>query len=79
MPDSGRPMFGLSVLKSDPGPVGLASVEAEMAKLELIRDLALPQGLWGGGGISPQVLAPYRGRVGAESAQDLRRHAPRVR
>ena len=48
MPDSGRPMFGLSVLKSDPGPVGLASVEAEMAKLELIRDLALPQGLWGG-------------------------------
>ena len=64
-------------LKVDPGRVGLASVEEEVAKLGLIRDLALPDGLWAG--ISPKVLARYRARAGTESARHLRRHAPRVR
>jgi hypothetical protein len=35
-----------SVLKSDPGRIGLASVEGEVTKLGLIRDLDLPEELW---------------------------------
>ncbi|MEJ2388905.1 MAG: Tn3 family transposase [Chromatiaceae bacterium] len=74
-PESSRSTFAL--LKSDPGRVGLASVEAEVAKLTVIRDLALPDGLWAG--ISPRVLARYRARAATEAAGDLRRRAPRVR
>jgi len=48
-----------------------------MAKLGLIRDLALPEGLWAG--ISPTILARYRARAGSEPAGDLRRRAPPVR
>jgi hypothetical protein len=74
-PESSRSTFAR--LKSDPGRVGLASVEAEVAKLNLIRDLALPEGLWAG--ISPKVLARYRARAGSEAAGDLRRRAAAVR
>jgi len=74
-PESSRTTFAL--LKSEPGRVGLASVEAEVAKLTLLRALALPDGLWTG--ISARVLTRYRVRAAAESARELRRHAPEVR
>jgi TnpA family transposase len=74
-PQSGRSTFAR--LKSDPGRVGLASVEAEVVKLNLIRELALPEGLWAG--ISPKVLARYCARAGTEAAGDLRCRVPRVR
>ena len=73
--ESSRSTFAL--LKSDAGRVGLASVEAEVAKLTQIRDLAMPDGLWAG--ISPKVLARYHARAATEAAGDLRRRAPRVR
>jgi Domain of unknown function (DUF4158) len=68
-PEPSRSTFAR--LKSDPGRVGLASVEAEVAKLTVIRDLALPDGLWAG--IYPRVLARYRARAATEAAGDLRR------
>jgi hypothetical protein len=74
-PESGRTTFAL--LNPDPGRVGLASVEAEVAKLTLIPELALPDGPWTG--ISAKVLARYRVRTAAESARALRRNVPEVR
>jgi len=73
--ESGRSTFAL--LKADPGRVGLASVEAEVAKLGLIRDLALPEGLWAG--ISPKVLARYCARARSGPAGDLRHRTPAAR
>ena len=35
-----------SLLKSDPGRIGLASVQGEVTKLGWIRDLDLPETLW---------------------------------
>ena len=73
--ESSRSTFAL--LKADPGRVGLASVEAEVAKLGLIRDLALPEGLWAG--VSPKVLARYCARARSEPAGDLRHRTPAAR
>jgi len=42
---------GFSFLKSDPGRIGLASVEREIAKLKRIREIGLPGGL---GSTSPK-------------------------
>jgi len=66
-----------SVLKSDPGRIGLASVEGEVTKLGLIRDLDLPDELWADA--SPKLLGRYRARAATESARELRRHAAPVR
>lgn len=73
--ETGRSTF--SRLKGDPGRVGLTSVEEEVAKLDLVRHLELPEGLWVG--ISPKVLARYYARATSEAAGDLRRRSPRVR
>jgi hypothetical protein len=64
-------------LKSDPGRIGLASVEREIAKLALIDELNLPAELWQE--ISPKLLTRYRARAATESARELRRHRPPVR
>ena len=66
-----------SLLKSDPGRIGLASVEREVAKLGLIREIDLPDGLWAQ--VPPKLLARYRTRAATESARDLRHHAAPVR
>jgi hypothetical protein len=75
--DSAQKRSALSLLKTDPGRIGLASVEREIAKLGLIRDLNLPDGLWGQ--VSPKLLARYRTRAATESARDLRRHRSPLR
>jgi hypothetical protein len=75
--DSENSRSTFALLKSDSGRVGLASVEAEVAKLGLIRDLALPEGLWVG--VASKVLARYRARAGTEAAGDLRRRTPAAR
>ena len=66
-----------SLLKSDPGRTGLASVEREVAKLGLIRELDLPDRVWRQ--VSTKLLARYRTRAATESIRDLRRHAAPVR
>jgi hypothetical protein len=45
---------GFNLLKSDPGRIGLASVEREVTKLNRIRELNLPDGLWSHA--SPKLL-----------------------
>jgi len=66
-----------SLLKSDPGRIGLASVAGEVTKMGLIRDLDLPEKLWADA--SPKLLARYRARAATESARELRRHTSPVR
>jgi TnpA family transposase len=68
---------GFNLLESDPGRIGLASVEREVTKLNRIRELALPDGLWSQ--TSPKLLARYRARAATESIRELRRHAASVR
>jgi len=75
--DSQGPISIFARLKGDPGRAGLASVEEEVAKLGLVRDLELPDGLWAG--ISPKVLTYYHARAATETAWHLRHRAARVR
>jgi len=67
----------LQVLKSDPGPAGVESVNEEFAKLKCIRALELPGDLFAG--VAPQVLRVYRQRVAAEEPYELRRHPDALR
>lgn len=67
----------LAALRAEPGPVGLASVEAEIAKLQQIRALGLPTDLFGH--LAPGVLTKYRQRVGTEWPRELRAHPAPVR
>ena len=66
-----------ATLRTDPGAVGLASVEAEIAKLATLRALDLPPDLFHD--VGPAVLAKYRQRAGAEWPRELRAHAPDLR
>jgi hypothetical protein len=78
MPGQATPeMSAFATLRADPGAVGLASVEAEIAKLATIRALDLPPDLFRD--VGPAVLAKYRQRAGAEWPRELRAHAPGVR
>jgi len=52
-------------LRSDPGRPGLAAVQDELAKLELVRQIELPPGLFDG--VLPHELDRYRRRVSAEA------------
>jgi hypothetical protein len=54
----------LAILKSDPGRIGLDSLISEAAKLEQLRQLELPDNLFGG--ISNKVLQIYKQRVAVE-------------
>jgi len=73
--DTTRSAF--SLLKSDPGRIGLASVQREVAKLDRIRALDLPEGLWAS--TSPKLLKRYRSRAATESIRELRHHSEPVR
>ncbi len=67
----------LTGLLADPGPANLESLLEEVAKLDRVRALGLPPGLFDG--ISPKVLQTYRRRLAAEAAYELRRHAAPLR
>src|SRR3954468_42443 len=62
---------------ADPGRVGLESLLAEIAKLDLLRGLALPAGLLRG--VHPDQVKRFRRRAAVESAWELRRHPERIR
>jgi TnpA family transposase len=64
-------------LRSDPGRPGLAAVQDELAKLELVRQIELPPGLFDG--VLPHELDRYRRRVSAEAPYELRRHPEAAR
>ncbi len=67
--DTTRSAF--SLLKSDPGRIGLVSVEREITKLSRIRELDLPDELRAG--VAPKLLARYRARAATESIRELRK------
>ncbi len=67
----------LAVLKSDPGRLGLDSLISEAAKLKQLRQLELPDNLFGG--ISTKVLLLYKQRVAVEPPRELRRHPEKRR
>jgi hypothetical protein len=64
-------------LRSDPGRPGVAGVQDELAKLELIRQIKLPPGLFDG--VLPHEIDRYRRRVSAEAPYELRRHPEAAR
>ncbi len=64
-------------LRGDPGKPGLAGVQDELAKLEVIRQIELPPGLFDG--VLPHELDRYRRRVFTEAPYELRRHPEAAR
>ena len=67
----------LGRLKADPGRAGLASLREEIAKLECINDVQLPDTLFSG--VPHKVLERYRLRVSTESTDQFRRHPEPIR
>jgi hypothetical protein len=64
----------LGLIKSSPGNVSLDSMMTEIAKLEAVRALGLPAGLFAD--VAPKVLDGWRARAAVEAPSHLRRHAP---
>ena len=64
-------------LRSDPGRVSLKSVLQELAKLERIRSLGLPDDLFAS--VSSKVLHQYRLRASGEHPSQLKRHPAPIR
>jgi TnpA family transposase len=64
-------------LRGDPGRPGLAGVQEALARLKLVRDMALPPDLFDG--VLPHELERYRRRVATEAPYELRRHPEAVR
>lgn len=64
-------------LKADPGRIGLDSMLREIAKLQRLRQIALPPDLFAG--VSPKLLQRYRDRVASEPIREVRRHPRPVR
>ena len=64
-------------LRSNPGRPSLASMQEELQKLEIIRDVDLPANLFDD--TSPRDLERCRRRVAVEAPYELRRHPDQVR
>ncbi len=64
-------------LKADPGRVGLDSLLREVAKLQRLCALALPDDLFTG--VSPKLVRAYYARIATESTHEVRRHPLPVR
>lgn len=64
-------------LRSDPGKPSLAGVQDELAKLELVRKIELPAGLFDG--VLPHEIERFRRRVSIEAPYELRRHPEAAR
>jgi TnpA family transposase len=64
-------------LRGDPGRPSLAGVQAELAKLELVRRIGLPADLFDQ--VLPHELERYRRRVVVEAPYELRRHPEAAR
>ena len=64
-------------LRSSPGRPSLASMQEELAKLDLIRRIALPVNIFEGA--SPREIERYCRRVAVEAPHELRRHPEAAR
>ncbi len=63
----------LMQLRADPGGPSVNSLQTELAKLDLVRKLGLPPGLFAHA--RPHEVERYRQRVAVEAPYELRRHA----
>lgn len=67
----------LRQLKSDTGNISLNTIITEISKLNTIRKIGLPLGLFEG--LSPKLMKMYRDRVITEPAREVRRHPRHIR
>ena len=74
---SGSGRTALQALRADPGPATLDTLFQEIGKLQRLRTLNLPSGLFDG--ISPKILKAYQQRAAIEEPYELRRHSPALR
>ncbi|MGH3518504.1 MAG: Tn3 family transposase [Haloechinothrix sp.] len=63
----------LGLIKSMPGNVSLESMMTEISKLEAVRAVGLPAGLFAD--VAPKVLDGWRARAAVEAPSHLRRHS----
>jgi len=64
-------------LRADPGRIGLESVFKEIAKLQTIRELNLPDNLFNK--VPAKVIKRYKQRAVSEKLMELRRHPDKMR
>lgn len=64
-------------IKSEPGKAGVASMKEAMARLRLVREVGLPEGLFKGS--QPKVLDGFARRAAVEEPHELRRHGGPLR
>jgi hypothetical protein len=67
----------LSLLRRDPGPVGVDSAMNEITKLRALRAIGLPPDLFQG--YTPKLVERLRRRIAAESPSHIREHPPAIR
>src|SRR5947209_1238172 len=67
----------LSLLRLDPGPVGVESALSEIAKLRSLRAIGLPADLFQG--YAPKLVERLRRRIAAESPSHIRQHPQAIR
>jgi Domain of unknown function (DUF4158) len=67
----------LSLLRRDPGPVGVESALNEIAKLRTLRAIGLPPDLFEG--YTPKLIERLRRRIAAESPSHIREHPHAIR
>ncbi len=67
----------LALIKSDPGNVSLETMLAEIGKLEAVRAVGLPPGLFAD--VAPKVVAAWRARATVEAPSHLRTHPEPLR
>lgn len=67
----------LHQLRTEPGKACLETIEEELAKLELVRSLGLPENLFAE--VAAKTLQSYRQRVAVEELFELRRHPEPLR
>ncbi len=66
----------LAAVRSEPGNVSLNTMLTEIAKLEAVRAVGLPAGVFAG--IASKVVAAWRARAAVEAPSHLREHSPAV-
>jgi hypothetical protein len=64
-------------LRADPGPASIETLDEELNKLDCLRDIELPPGLFDQ--LSLPLVQAYRRRVAIEEVHELRRHPEAVR
>jgi Domain of unknown function (DUF4158) len=73
----GAERTALQALRAEAGPATLDTLFEAIAKLQRLRALHLPAGLFAG--VSAQVLQAYQQRTAVEEPYELRRHPPALR